>query len=41
MALTSRFVFAALFAWMATGMPETIAACEASYTGRYLNRYLK
>jgi excinuclease ABC subunit A len=26
---------------VATGTPETIAACEASFTGRYLRRYLK
>ncbi len=25
---------------VATGTPETIAACEASFTGRYLKRYL-
>jgi ABC-type multidrug transport system ATPase subunit len=26
---------------VATGTPEDIAACEASFTGRYLKRYLK
>ena len=24
-----------------TGTPETVAACEASYTGRYLKRVLE
>jgi len=26
---------------VATGTPETIAACDASFTGRYLRKYLK
>ena len=26
---------------VATGTPEEVAACEASFTGRYLQRYLK
>jgi excinuclease ABC subunit A len=26
---------------VATGTPETIAACDASFTGRYLRRYLR
>ena len=25
---------------VAAGTPEQVAACEASYTGRYLKRYL-